>query len=92
MLAETFIMGAWKSIAEMEDNLTLDELVLIRDAYFKERHETQRFAAALKGIDLDADSVDERFQKVKAQVEADLMGMSEDEYFFNQAGIDYEQD
>lgn len=75
----------------MEDTLTLDELQLLVDASHRVEHRRNKFAAALKGIDID-DEVDDKFEEVKRQAEAQLAGMSEEEYVFDLIGIEVDAD
>lgn len=48
-----FALGSWKSIDEMEDNLTVDELHRLFVTKQKIDHESRRFTAALKGVEMD---------------------------------------
>lgn len=85
-------MGAWKSIREMEDELTLEELYALSGAKQKMEHRDHRFAAALQGVDLDADKNDDAFERIQQKAAADLAGKSEEEYVFDMIGIAIESD
>lgn len=85
-------MGSWRSIIEMEDTLTLDELYLLRQAQYDAEHRRNKFAAALKGIDLDEQNTDDDFERVKRKAAADAAGMSEEQFVFGMIGIEVEGD
>ncbi len=73
----------------MEDNLCLAELYQIRESYRKTKHEDRKFAAALKGIDLDKETEqDDAFDRVKARAEAKLRGMTEEQYELTELGVE----
>ncbi len=48
-------MGIWKNYDELEDNLSVDELLSTLNAHRKSQREQQRFFAAIQGIDLSDD-------------------------------------
>lgn len=48
-------MGIWKNYDELEDNLSVDELLSTINAARKTERERQRFLAAIQGIDLSDD-------------------------------------
>ncbi|UTN92294.1 tail assembly chaperone [Streptomyces phage Stigma] len=87
--AEVFLLGHWKNFEEIEDNLTLDELQAILEAARDKEYRGQKFAAALKGIDLDekTGNNDTSFDDIKRRAEAKLHGVSEDEIEFSNIGI-----
>ena len=45
-------MGNWKSYDELEENLSIDELVHTLNAYRTRQKEEHKFLAALQGVDL----------------------------------------
>lgn len=68
--------------------MTLDELQAILEASREQEYRRQKFAAALKGIDLDEKkSNDSSFEEVKRRAEAQLRGVSEEELEFSDIGI-----
>lgn len=89
MEAEVFLLGHWKNFEEIEDNLTLDELQSILEASREQEYRRNKFAAALKGIDLDAQNKDSdsSFEEIKRRAEAKLRGISEEEIEFSDIGI-----
>lgn len=46
------MLGNWKSYDELEENLSIDELVHTLNAYRLRQNEEHRFLAALQGVDL----------------------------------------
>lgn len=47
-----FLLGNWKSYEELEEELSLDELLATLNAYRDQKREEQKFLAALQGVDL----------------------------------------
>ncbi len=45
-------MGNWKNYDELEDNLSIDELIFTINAFRKKQQEEHRFFAAIQGVDL----------------------------------------
>lgn len=45
-------MGIWKNYDELEDNMSVDELLSTINAARKAEQDRQRFLAAIQGIDL----------------------------------------
>lgn len=92
-MAEGFPLGNWKNLMEMEETLTLEELNLIVNAKRDSDRAAQRFAAALKGIDLDEETEQESsFDDVRRRADAHLAGKTEAEYDFDMIGIEVEID
>lgn len=86
-------MGAWTSIEHMESSITLDELYFYVDKLRDAEYQKQKFAAALKGIDLDEGRNNtESFDAVKQKADAALAGKSEEEHVFDIIGIEFEDD
>jgi len=53
----------------MEENLSMPELIAILNAKQKEDYEQRKFAAALKGVDIDkGSSTSDEWQKLKTKV------------------------
>lgn len=50
------MLGIWKSYEEMEDVLSLPELEATVKGIFDREYRQQRFAASLKGIDLEKET------------------------------------
>lgn len=51
-----FLLGHWKNYDELEEQLSLDELMKTLEAFKDKEYRDRKFMAALKGIDLDANS------------------------------------
>jgi hypothetical protein len=77
----------------MEENLTIQELEAILDASREQEYSRQKFAAALKGIDLDEgknkrDGSDTpTFEDIKRRAEAQARGVTEEQLEFADIGI-----
>lgn len=71
----------------MEENLTLAEMEAILDASRDQERSRQKFAAALKGVDLDEGQKDTSFEDVKRRAEAKARGVSEEQVEFADIGI-----
>lgn len=77
----------------MENELTLDELQLLAQSSREKEHRHNKFIAALKGIDLDeSNDSATAFEEVQRKVEAQLAGKTDEEYFWDMAGIEIEED
>lgn len=50
-----FLLGNWKSYEELEEQLSIDELLATLNAHRKQKREEQKFLAALQGVDLSDD-------------------------------------
>lgn len=91
--AEVLLLGIWRNIAELEEALNLDELKAIVGAMREREHRANKFAAALKGIDLDKGSEDEnkeRFEAVQRRVAAKLTGKSQEQMELDELAFDFE--
>ena len=76
----------------MENSITLEELYAYLDAMYRSEHRRNKFAAALKGVDIDEGATDGKFDAVKQKAEATLTGKSEEEIVFDFIGIEIESD
>lgn len=85
------LLGIWKSIDELEENITLQELEKILDASREKKHQENKFMAALKGINIDEDvNAKDKFDEVSRRAEARLSGKSTEELEFASFGIDFD--
>ena len=82
--------GAWKNFKELEENLSLPELEQILASAQDIEYQNRKFAAALKGVDLDENASNARFDEIKAKTDAQLAGMTQDEFEYFDLGIDVE--
>jgi hypothetical protein len=60
---ELFLLGIWKNIDELEESISMQELVAILSAKREQDYETKRFFAAIQGVDLDEQSGRSKGQK-----------------------------
>jgi len=61
--AEVFTLGIWKNFDELERSISVEELMKILSTSRELNYDEKKFLAALKGIDLDAESGQDRGQK-----------------------------
>lgn len=76
----------------MEEYITLDELYLLVDAMHRKEYRANKFAAALKGVDLDEGQEQEDFERIKIRAQAELAGKNEEEFVFDMIGIEVDTD
>lgn len=84
------LTGMFKTFEELEENLSVEELHALVEASSEREFRNWRFAAGLKGVDLDAEvrkGSTSSFDKVKARAEAKLAGKSEEELKLSDFGI-----
>lgn len=89
------LLGIWKNIEELEEALCLAELRLIIGSMRERELRSQKFQAAIQGIDLDkasAQKAQEDFKRVQDRVNARLAGKSDQEFHLNTMGFDVETD
>lgn len=86
------LIGPWKSVEEVEENLCLPELVALIKVHAEEEWADRKFAAALKGIELPDPQQEHvaTFEEVKRRAEARLAGIDEEQLDFMDMGIDYQ--
>lgn len=91
--SEVFLLGHWKNFEELEENLTLAELEAILDAAIDKEARQQRFAAALKGINIDEvrnkESAEERFDRVIREAKAKAKGKTEEQIELEEAELGF---
>jgi len=68
----------------------LEELKVLVDTSRKKTEREQKFAAALKGIDIDKGKNDEAVEEVQRRVAAKLQNKSEEAVKWEGGGFDYE--
>lgn len=82
--AEVFLSGAWKSLDELESNISIPELELIINAQREKEDQRRRWEAAVNGVELgkgEEDYITKRKRELFAE-----QGGNEDEYRFAQLG------
>lgn len=87
-------MGIWKNVEDLEESLNLYELQLVVTAGRKRQHEDRKFAAALKGINLDEPEEDSeaKFERIQRNAEARISGKSIESLELDDFGLDFEED
>jgi hypothetical protein len=88
------MLGIWKNFDEMEENLSLAELERLLESKRDQDFQNKKFAAALKGVDLDepGDKEAPTFEDVKRRAEAKLRGVSAEILEFDEIGIGIQGD
>ena len=67
--SEAFLLGIWKSYEEMENSMSMPELVATIEAKRKSDYEDKKFFAAIQGVDLDKNNAEpDAWEKMKARV------------------------
>jgi hypothetical protein len=94
--AEALLIGSWKSIQDLEDNLTLEELHVVIAASREKEQRHNEFMAALKGINLregdeKQETAQDRVETMKRRLEARQRGVTEEQMeLTDDFGIDIE--
>jgi hypothetical protein len=88
------LLGIWKNVAELEECLSLPELEAMLKASREQENRRNKFAAALKGINLDEEEEDVNMRQeiVQRRVEARLNGEDPDAAEWGAYGIAFETD
>lgn len=71
MEGEVFLLGIWKDFDELEESLSMDELMIVLKSKRESDYEIKKFHAALKGVDLDKETghaQDQDFESFKDRV------------------------
>jgi hypothetical protein len=67
--AEVFLIGAWKNFDELENSITMPELIAILEKTRELDYNEKKFLAAMQGVDLDKHSgKQDAWEKMKAKV------------------------
>jgi hypothetical protein len=61
--AEVFILGIWKDYKELEESLSMPELMVTLSSKRELDYEEKRFLAAIQGVDLDGSTNSDKGQK-----------------------------
>ena len=61
--AEVFLLGIWKDYRELEESLSMPELIATLSSRRELDYQEKKFLAAIQGVDLDKQSGSERGQK-----------------------------
>jgi hypothetical protein len=55
LLGEVFLLGNWKNYEELEESLSMPELIQTFKAMQKTEEEKRKFLASLQGVNLNGD-------------------------------------
>jgi hypothetical protein len=66
--AEAFQLGIWKNFDELENSISMPELVAILESISETRYQEQKFSAALQGVDIEKNNKQDEWEKMKAKV------------------------
>lgn len=67
--SEVFLLGIWKDYDDLEESLSMDELIITLNAKRDSDYENKKFLAAIQGIDLDKQSgKGNEWEEMKARV------------------------
>ena len=61
--SEVFLLGIWKDYKELEESLSMPELIATLSSRRELDYQEKKFLAAIQGVDLDAQSGESRGQK-----------------------------
>ena len=85
------VPGSWKSLDDLEENVTMNELERMLTAARDIEHQQRKFQAAMKGVNLDDNkSSKSTFEEIKERARAKAQGVSEEELGFSDVGISFE--
>jgi len=81
------LSGNWKNYDELEEHLSYPELVAMVKAQRDRDERMMKFHAAIQGIDLDKDKKeeDDPVERIKREVRAAQMGVTEEDVRFRDA-------
>lgn len=88
------IPGMFKNFDDLEEHLSLPELEILLSKAREVEHNGFRFAASLKGINLDEqnpnnETPEEAFERIKRKAQAMLVGQTEEEFELAEIGIGF---
>lgn len=68
--SEVFVLGIWKNYEELENSISMPELISVLSTRRELEHDEKKFLAALQGVDLDKESGrgQEEWERLKAKV------------------------
>src|SRR6478736_9317435 len=72
--SEVILTGMYKNYEELEECLTLEELEEVYSTIKKREFEAMKFTAALKGINLEEDDVDNEYETIVNRGRAKAVG------------------
>lgn len=93
MEAKVFLLGIFKNYDELEENLSMPELLATLEAHEKEKFKDRQFVAATQGVDLDDPFAEgPSLDDIKKRVAAKTTGFSPDDAVAvkDEIGLGYE--
>ena len=66
--SEVFLLGIWKDYNELEESLSMPELLETLKSKRDSDYQDKKFFAAIQGVDLDKNSGGDEWEKLKARV------------------------
>ena len=83
------LLGIWKNIEELEDNVNIHELEKIVEAAREAEFRRNKFLAALNGVDLEdgIETAADLVERKKEQIAARAAGKTEEEADLEKMGI-----
>ena len=61
------MLGIWKNYDDLEESLSVPELFTTLESMHDRRHEEHKFSASLKGVNLDENEGQEKWERIKAR-------------------------
>jgi hypothetical protein len=92
--AKVFLLGIYKNYDDLEENMSMPELLLTLEASEKASFQDRRFSAALKGVDLEDPFVSSNtsLDDIKKRIAAKNSDFAPDDAVLiaNEIGLGYE--
>jgi len=66
--SEAFLIGAWKNFDDLENSISMPELISLLEVKRELDYGDKKFAAAMQGVDLDKDKNDNAWEDMKKRV------------------------
>jgi hypothetical protein len=66
--SEAFLIGAWKNFDDLENSISMPELLSLLEVKRELDYGDKKFAAAMQGVDLDKDKNDNAWEDMKKRV------------------------
>ena len=73
---EVFLLGMWKNFEELEENISMPELLNILDSKRRSDHNEHKFFAAIQGIDLEKNTSNDEWERLRDSVFEEVRGRS----------------
>lgn len=89
------LLGHWRNFEDLEESLTLEEVIVLLDSFREQRHDEKRFMAGLQGHDIGpygAGATKDRFEDVKRRAALRAGGVDPDKLELGSIGIAFENE